>query len=328
MTDSTINDPVRLGEAAAAKFVAGSKRTQAHIEPMAKGLLEAKRRYPHTGQFGEWLIGSPYNAIGKDDRAALIRLGEIWSDDLRRRIEATTMTSPDYIWDKLCKPSAPPKPDNVSADDAAAPDPGLYPARITRTNESWDTVDPRLVRALLQAVPSLRRRKIWEPAAGAGLMAGQLHMAGCSVILASDIAPRGDGVETLDMMAVETMPGGPDAIVTNPPWGDLAAPFIRHALELAEPKRALVAMLVPLPWITAAGVADMTGNPALEALVIPRFRAKWMTAEEEARLANGPASPKMNHIWIVWDFNRDLDLLPAVMFVDPPKEETSLLAAE
>lgn len=187
--------------------------------------------------------------------------------------------------------------------------------RRQRANETWDTVDPRLVAALLHACPGLLHKRIWEPAAGSGLMAGQLRALGCDVHIVSDIAPRGRGVIQQDFLKATAITKPTDALVTNPPWGRLAAPFVRHALALAKPAKATVAMLLPLPWLTAAGVADLTGNGYLEAVVVPRFRARWMTAAEEATLKNGPASPKMNHVWLVWNFSRKWPE-PVLIFVD------------
>lgn len=344
MNDSAqINDPVHIGELAVQSYLRGTKKLQRYIEPMAKGLEEARHRYPLDIEFGEWLRSSHYADLGKTDRAALIKLGQdTWDDDLRSAIAAMPTSSPELIARQLYSPVSDHRnPGNDDTpDDEDDDDSGYYGSeRHVRSNEAWDTIDPRLVPALLQAIPTLRKRKIWEPAAGRGLMAGQLHKAGCSVAVVTDIAPRADGISRMDFFVAEVMMPNLDAIVTNPPWGRLAAPFIRHALELARPARALVAMLVPIPWLTAAGVADMTGDAGLEAIVVPRFRAKWMTDEEEAELAKERAaagksanvSPKMNHIWVIWDFARDAALLPAVMFVDRPiiqEAETLLDAAE
>ena len=43
---------------------------------MALGLCAAKRKYPATQEFGNWLQTSPYRKIGQNDRAALIKIGE------------------------------------------------------------------------------------------------------------------------------------------------------------------------------------------------------------------------------------------------------------
>jgi hypothetical protein len=63
----------------------------------------------------------------------------------------------------------------------------------------------------------------------------------------------------------------------------------------------------------------MTGSPAFDMLVVPRFRARWMTDEEEAALEGGPQGPKMSHVWLVWDFARDPKIAAVVEFVDAPE---------
>jgi hypothetical protein len=314
------NDLVAIGEAAALDFVRDSKKLKEHIEPMALGLAEAKRRYPKTNYFGEWLKASPYAELSHQDRAALIKLGQNWSDELATRLIELDSYSPELIARKLLTY------DNCNSDndeeDEDEGDSEFYGSpRITRSNEAWDTIDPRLVKSLVEAIPGLKSRMVWEPAAGCGMMCDQLEAAGVKVSAATDIAPRREDIAQFDLLTETAMPPGADAIVTNPPWGRLAAPFVRHALKLAELRKAMVAMLLPLPWITGRKIADMTGSPSFEALVVPRYRARWMTEEEEAELEDGPSSPKMNHVWLVWDFARDPNLLSVIRFVDAPPDD-------
>jgi len=190
--------------------------------------------------------------------------------------------------------------------------------RIARTNEQWDTLDGRLIVSLVEAMPGLRERMVWEPAAGCGMMVDQLENAGVRVYSATDITPRRDDVGQLDIFGAVEMMAGCDAIVTNPPWGVLAAPFVRKALELAQERRALVCMLVPVPWITGRKIADLTGSVGFEALIVPRYRARWMTSHEEAKLKSGAQAPKMNHVWAIWNFSRVRWPDPRILFVNAP----------
>ena len=142
-------------------------------------------------------------------------------------------------------------------------------------------------------------------------------------------------VEAQDFLAATALPDDVAAIVTNPPWGRLAAEFVRHAIELAEPRRALVAMLLPLPWITARGIADLTGSAGFDQIVVPRFRARWMTEDEETELAvqrraknkPGNVSPKMNYVWLIWNFDRDPLVEPIIVFADAPDEASEIAEA-
>ena len=43
--------------------------------------------------------------------------------------------------------------------------------------------------------------------------------------------------------------------------GAIGGSFVRKALELAKQRKAMAAMLLPLPWITGRKVADLTGGP-------------------------------------------------------------------
>lgn len=318
------NDLVRIGEDAVRKFLRGTRGLQKQIEPMALGLAEARKRYAANRAFGAFLEESPYGEIGKSDRAALIRLGESWSDELRERIAFLTVSSPRLIVEELFPSSHDGNTDDDDEDDG---DSGFYGSeRRVRSNEAWDTIDPRLVQALVGALPELRKRKIWEPAAGKALMVEQLEEAGCKIEVASDIEPRSSRGEAQNFFDVTEMPVSVDTIVTNPPWGRLAADFVRHALDLAAPARGLVVMLLPLPWITGRQIADLTGSVGLDQIVVPRFRARWMTPEEEAS-AGGASAPKMNHVWVVWDFARLPEDAPMIVFADDPSVSVEIAEA-
>jgi hypothetical protein len=96
-----VDDDERLiieGEAAAERF----NRSREQILPMAKGLLAAKRRYPATQKFNEWLRGSPYRRIGKQDRAALINLAKN-ENATAKFLESTDLISPQTIWVAISK---------------------------------------------------------------------------------------------------------------------------------------------------------------------------------------------------------------------------------
>jgi hypothetical protein len=325
-SDDLRNDLVAIGEVAARDFVRGTKRLREHIGPMALGLAEAKRRYPRTSEFGAWLSSSSYADLNRTDRAALINLGQHWeSDNLAARIAEVSSSSPEVLWSRL-RPDATSEDLNSGEQDDGdeAGDSEFYgSARIARGNEAWDTIDPRLVKSLVEAFPGLKDRMVWEPAAGCGMMCDQLEAAGVGLCAATDIEPRRDDIAQLDLLTTTEMVAGASAIISNPPWGRLAAPFVRHALKLAEAGHAMVAMLLPLPWIAGRKVADLTGSVFFDALVVPRYRARWMTAAEEAKMEGGPSSPKMNHVWVVWDFARDPNLLPGIRFVDAPPEDAA-----
>jgi hypothetical protein len=88
---------IREGEAAVDLYNKDLRNARARIMPMARGLLAAKRKYPATQDFGDWLQTSSYREIEKNDRAALLNIGE-HDDFAARYIRTTVLTSPQTIW--------------------------------------------------------------------------------------------------------------------------------------------------------------------------------------------------------------------------------------
>jgi hypothetical protein len=84
---------IREGEAAVERF----KMSREQILPMARGLAAAKRKYPATRDFSEWLRNSPYSRIDKQDRAALINLGR-HEEMTAKFLKNTGLISPQMIW--------------------------------------------------------------------------------------------------------------------------------------------------------------------------------------------------------------------------------------
>lgn len=71
--------------------------TRTRMLAIAKGLLAAKRKHRGNVAFGRWLAGSPYDQIGKDDRAALIKIAEN-AADAEPVLSTTSSTSPQGVW--------------------------------------------------------------------------------------------------------------------------------------------------------------------------------------------------------------------------------------
>jgi hypothetical protein len=68
--------------------------------PMARGLLAAKRKYPATQDFGDWLLTSSYREIEDNERAALIKIGK--HDDFAAKfVRTTSLISPRTILDAI-----------------------------------------------------------------------------------------------------------------------------------------------------------------------------------------------------------------------------------
>ena len=91
---------IREGEAAVDLYNRDLKNARARIMPMALGLVAAKRKYPATHDFGDWLQTSSYREIGDTDRAALINIGE--HDEFSAKyVRTTSLISPQTIWNAI-----------------------------------------------------------------------------------------------------------------------------------------------------------------------------------------------------------------------------------
>jgi hypothetical protein len=98
-TTVTVLDDERLirdGEAAVERW----SKARTEIMPMAFGLAAAKRKYPATQDFGEWLRESPYNILNHTDRAALLKIAE-HADFATTFLPTTDLLSPRLIWDAM-----------------------------------------------------------------------------------------------------------------------------------------------------------------------------------------------------------------------------------
>jgi hypothetical protein len=91
---------IRDGEQAVDLYNKDVKNARSRIMPMACGLCAAKRMYPATQAFGDWLHTSSYREIEHQDRAALIKIGEN-EDFAAKYVRTTSLTSPQTIWDAI-----------------------------------------------------------------------------------------------------------------------------------------------------------------------------------------------------------------------------------
>jgi hypothetical protein len=138
--------------------------------------------------------------------------------------------------------------------------------------------------------PHLRNfgvKEVWEPAAGNGQMVKALERHGFNVT-ATDIAD--DNYDFLECDPLDHY----DAIVTNPPYG-LAQEFVERALQLTEPLRGTVAMLLRVDYDSAATRLHLFADcPAFALKVVLTKRIVWF----EPKTAN----PSENHAWYLWSW--------------------------
>lgn len=69
----------------------------AAVMNLAMVMAQIRARYPDNTAFGNWLILHGFD-FEKNDRAALVKMGQMNQQVLRQRLETTTRRSFDYFW--------------------------------------------------------------------------------------------------------------------------------------------------------------------------------------------------------------------------------------
>ncbi len=172
---------------------------------------------------------------------------------------------------------------------------GLQPfggGQVARRPADLYPTEPAGTEAFLRVEGALLRKRfgtVWEPACGPGFMARVMECHGLQVV-ASDLNDWGYGRPGVDFLA--TRWARAQAVVTNPPYGELAEAFVRHAvLGLRLP---YVALLLKSDFWHAGGRAPLF-EAAPPALIYPLgFRLHW----------DGRGRPVQTHSWMVWDAER------------------------
>ena len=138
----------------------------------------------------------------------------------------------------------------------------------------------------------LASKRILEPACGSGQMVQALMDRGHLSVAGYDI--RYMGQNFLERQSARDF----EAIVTNPPY-ELAREFCEHALDLMEPVRGMVAMLLRTDFDHAVSRSHLFGDhPAFAKKLVLTKRIAWFVE------ANGKpkASPSFNHAWYIWNW--------------------------
>lgn len=165
-------------------------------------------------------------------------------------------------------------------------------------NDRYET--PPWVTAALCERFSPKDKRVWEPAAGSGLMVRELEKYAKTVV-GSDITPSPNGgIFVHDFLGgadpFADIAADADWICTNPPYGSqgrTAVAFCERALQLMND---LVAMLLPVDFDSAKGRRHLfANNPSFAAKMVLLERIKWF---------EGPSSPSANHAWYIWQRHR------------------------
>jgi len=162
--------------------------------------------------------------------------------------------------------------------------------------------------ALTSFLPSKVGECIWEPAAGDDRMASVLRQEGHNVV-ASDLNDYGSAVVRSGVDFLETkgiMPLRCRAIVTNPPFGDTAEAFVRHALKVMMPVKGSVAMLLRHEWDCSKKRGDLFARPDYLGRIILTARPRWIDGST--------GSPRHNYAWFLWSAADRTDMAPRVYY--------------
>lgn len=190
------------------------------------------------------------------------------------------------------------------------------PLDLYQTRERW------VAEALAERF-SLVGARIWECAAGDGLLAQSLEALGANVI-GTDIAGP---FTRFDFTSDDPAPARVrhvDAIVTNPPYGErgaLALRFIERGLTRIRPGHRKMAMLLPVDFDSAktrahvfADCFEFTGK------IVLTKRIRWFDPEPGKK----NMSPSVNHAWFLWSASRDRTASPKLFY--GPREPMKVAA--
>ena len=146
-----------------------------------------------------------------------------------------------------------------------------------------------LIWALIHHVlSSLPPRPLLEFAAGDGRLVHPLRAAGYTV-LASDIAPRGEGIERRDFLHDELLLRGAIG-VSNSPYNQLDK-FLARGLQLLDcGQLAGLVLLVRTDALTAASRAD----------VFNRAAAMWVCCWRPVWVAGTTGNGRWSNAWVLW----------------------------
>jgi len=148
---------------------------------------------------------------------------------------------------------------------------------------------------------------VWEPACGQGHISEALKDGGVEVQASTDLIYRGYGQGGVDFLAQTRMPAHTNLIITNPPYGDLAEKFIRHALDLCKLRLGAVIMLLRHEYDCAVGRSDIFDkHPAFAGRVILTSRPRWIEGSK--------GSPRHNYSWYIWDWEKWPQKKPIILY--------------
>lgn len=204
----------------------------------------------------------------------------------------------------------------MSLSDSKKKDPSMlgtsgYERKALDFYPTPDSAIDSLLGVIEDDLPSL---KVWEPCCGDGAISKR--MGDAISILSTDIVQypgfeydeRVDFMRVVDVADLADIKGFiPDAIITNPPYGDEAAEFARHAIRLMESQKGIVMFLCRHEWDCAQGRDDLFNHPAFAMKITLQHRPRW--------IAGSKGAPRHNYAWFIWNWQKPALAAPELRYV-------------
>ncbi len=182
-------------------------------------------------------------------------------------------------------------------------------------NDAYFT-EPCVTEALLNTI--CLPQNVWEPACGDGSgIVAPLRSFGHSVF-ASDLHEypwRGPAEVRPDVgrdflksdLPFESI----EAIVTNPPFGDMSEAFIWHAIELMTPVRGKIAILQRTDYDAAKSRRGLFAtHPAFSHKLVLHRRPRWIHDKPKSE----QKAPRFQYAWFLWDLAKDASQPPVILY--------------
>jgi hypothetical protein len=149
---------------------------------------------------------------------------------------------------------------------------------------------------------------IWEPACGMKHMSNVLEKYS-DVVVSSDIHNYNNDdpdVKIVDFLKFTHRFDSRTCIITNPPYGNIAEDFIKHALEILPQNNGVCAFLMRNEYDCAKTRAYLFNKHPFSRKVILTTRPKW--------IENSTGSPRHNYAWYIWDYKHPDNFHPVIEY--------------
>ena len=162
-----------------------------------------------------------------------------------------------------------------------------------KKQDSLDRYDtpPDVTRAFLHSWPHMVPMRVWEPAAGKGMMSAALiEHFGPFYVISTDVEPRDDAVGRHDFLKDDALvpKSNLDLIITNPPFNQAQA-FADRALKLSN-EGGYVALLLRLAFLESVTRAEWLHANMPEDVYVLSKRPSF----------TGKGTDSTAYAWFVW----------------------------